>query len=69
VAGQHDPRFASRISDGDHVAMPVGLDLIGVRLDPGSNQVLYGALKSRWTGRFEKAFEKRQRSFVHEGLT
>src|SRR5206468_11687547 len=40
---------------------------IGIRLDPGANQVLYGALKSRWTGRFEKAFEKRQRSFVHEG--
>jgi hypothetical protein len=47
--------------------VPVGANLVGIRLGPRANQVLYGALESGGAGGLEKALEKGERSFVHEG--
>src|SRR5262249_56611246 len=58
VAGEHDARRAAGVADGDHVAVPVGADLVGVRLDPVADDVLDGTLESGGAGSFQEVFQK-----------
>ena len=67
VPGQHDPRTAVRVDGGDHVAVPVGVDGGGERLDEIADDVLNGPLVAGGAGRMQQGFEELERWLIHGG--
>ena len=68
VAGEHDPRLAAGVEDGQDVAVAVGADLVGVLLGPGSHHLLDAALEAGGARGVEEVFEKGEGRFLHCSL-
>jgi hypothetical protein len=61
------PYFLTCTVVGWHVAVPVGGDAGGKRLDESAHHVLNGPFVAGRAGRIEQSFEKVERQLVHDG--
>jgi hypothetical protein len=53
------------MENGDHVAVPVGANLVRMGLRPGSDHILNRSFKTARAGGLEKILEKLQRPVLH----
>src|SRR6516225_12299443 len=65
MPGEHDARLAARIERGNHVAVPIGADFVGMCLGPVADDVLHRSFKTGGAWSFEEVFEKNQRLILH----
>ena len=65
VAGQHYAQRGIGVLHHDHVAVQVGVDLVGKILDVIAHEPLQGAFIARGAGSFEKRLKKTEGCGVH----
>src|SRR5262249_8558426 len=65
MSREHDARLAVRIADGNHIAMAVGADVIGVLIGPLADHILDRPFEAGRTWGMKQFLEERQRFFLH----